>query len=141
MNTKKESELLTTRLGQKDPRAGTFSNRMSATAKCRFDWLGTPWTPFVLAVLTWPALLGFLSMCLKYQWPQWMCGVGSVLIVLSGFLLSGLTIFPAWWRTPTQRMAIWAGSLFAWEISGILLRQSAYVSRVIDELAKLYRQG
>jgi hypothetical protein len=58
---------------------------------------------------------------------------GLVLVCL-GFGLCAATVIPARYRTPVQRAAIFSGSLVAWGILGLVVRQ--FCGHLIDEIAK-----
>src|SRR5215203_1999880 len=89
--------------------------------KSKFEWLGTPWTPFLLAVLTWPLYIAVLALCVRFHLAVWIANVAAVIFIFGGFVLSACTVLAAWCRTPRQRLLILFGSPAAWFAAGRIL--------------------
>jgi hypothetical protein len=89
--------------------------------KSKLGWLGTPWTPFLLALLTWPFYIAVLALCARFHLSDWIANVAGVIFILGGFVLSACTVLAAWYRTPRQRLLILFGSLAAWFAVGRIL--------------------
>ena len=93
----------------------------SQPGKSKCEWLGTPWTPFLLAILTWPLYLAVLALCVRFHLSVWIANVAGVIFICSGLVLSACTVLAAWRRTPRQRLLILLASLAAWFATGRIL--------------------
>ena len=104
------------------------------SGKSKFGWLGTPWTPFVLAILTWPLYVTILALCVRFHLSVWIANVAGVIFVFGGFVLSACTVLAAWYRTPRQRLLILLGSLAAWLAVGRILY--VWFGHLVREVAR-----
>ena len=101
-------------------------------------WLARPLAVLALAIATWPLLVGFLMLCARHHFSKWTAAIGVIVLILGGFTLSGLTV-PRVWLPPGRKLAILVGSIFIWALVGKILRHTAFVTSLIDELTRLYK--
>jgi hypothetical protein len=90
----------------------------SETGKSKLEWLGTPWTYLVLAILTWPLYIAVVALCLRFHLSVWIVNVSAFILVFMGMILSAATWHAAWRHTHRQRLFILVGSVAAWFVAG-----------------------
>ena len=98
------------------------------------EWLGTPWTYLVLALLTWPLYIGVLALCIRFHLSVWIANVAAVVFIFGGFALSACTVLAAWHFAPRQRLLILFGSVAAWLATGRILY--AWFGHLVREVAR-----
>jgi hypothetical protein len=104
------------------------------SSKSKFDRLGTPWTPFLLAILTWPLYITVIALCVRFHLSVWIANVAGVIFIFGGFVLSTCTVLAAWYRTPRQRLLILFASLAAWFAVGRILY--VWFGHLVREVAR-----
>jgi hypothetical protein len=93
----------------------------SQTDKLKARWLGTPWTFFVLGMLTWPLYAAVLWLCARFRLSVWIVNVSGVILIFAGIIFAAATWHAAWYCTPRRRLFILVGSIAAWFATGRLI--------------------
>jgi len=109
-------------------------DNMHRSKGSKLDWLGTPWTFFVPAILTWPIYIGVLRLCLRARLSPWVANAAGVILIFGGFFLCAATALAAWRRPARQRLLICFCAFATWGLVGRLLH--VWFGDLVREVAR-----
>ena len=88
----------------------------------------------VLALLTWPLLLGVYALCIRFNLPRWVAGIAAIVLIFSGLIFCCCTALASWHLPSRKRAWFLYGSIVLWGAVGKAF--PFWFGHLIKEVAK-----